>query len=127
MEVVLDIRLISFVNNIDENYKMIAFGDNEEEKKTENYVILQRANTFDEQDKKLGMDSYYIEYNDQSNSGYGVCQEISLKGNLINIKFTTKNKKDIKNIFLRLDKVKYKKEELIEYLKFILGKVLIII
>jgi hypothetical protein len=127
MEVILDIRLISFVNNIDENYKMIAFGDNEEEEKIENYVILQRANTFDEQDKKLGMDSYYIEYNDQSNSGYGVCEQISLDENLINIKFSTKNEKDIKNIFLRLDKAKYKKEELIEYLKFILEKALIII
>ena len=127
MEVILDIRLISFVNNIDENHKMIAFGDNEEEEKIENYVILQRANTFDEQDKKLGMDSYYIEYNDQSNSGYGICEQISLNKNLINIKFSTKNEKDLKNIFLRLDKAQYKKEELIEYLKIILEKTLIII
>jgi hypothetical protein len=126
MEVVLDIQIINFIDNIEENYKMIAFGDNREEEKIENYVILQRANTFDEQDIKLGMDSYYIEYNDQSNSGYGICEQISIDENLINIEFPAKSEKDIKNIFLKLDKAKYKKEELIEYLKSILGKTLII-
>jgi hypothetical protein len=73
MKIELEIKTINISDNIDDDYKMISFGDNEIEENIENYVIIQRANTFDSQDEKLGMNNYYIEYNDQSNSGYGAC------------------------------------------------------
>jgi hypothetical protein len=34
---------------------------------------------FDRQDVELGMDTYYFEYSDQSNSGYGVCKDVRLE------------------------------------------------
>ena len=53
------------------NSYLVGFADDKNEPKE--YVIVERALEFDEQDIKLGMDSYYFEYSDQSNSGYGLC------------------------------------------------------
>ena len=50
------------------NSYLVGFADDKNEPKE--YVIVERALEFDEQDIKLGMDSYYFEYSDQSNSGY---------------------------------------------------------
>lgn len=48
------------------NSYLVGFADDKNEPKE--YVIVERALEFDEQDIKLGMDSYYFEYSDQSNS-----------------------------------------------------------
>lgn len=56
------------------NSYLVGFADDKNEPKE--YVIVERALEFDEQDIKLGMDSYYFEYSDQSNSGYGLCDKV---------------------------------------------------
>jgi len=121
MKIELEIKTINISDNIDDGYKMISFGDNEIEENIENYVIIQRANTFDSQDEKLGMNNYYIEYNDQSNSGYGVCEKIVLDNNMLDFIFPVKKEIDISEIILKLDLKKYDKEKLINYLQIILG------
>ena len=70
------------------NSYLVGFADDKNEPKE--YVIIERALEFDEQDIKLGMDSYYFEYSDQSNSGYGLCDKVILRQN--EIVFSAKHK-----------------------------------
>lgn len=70
------------------NSYLVGFADDKNEPKE--YVIVERALKFDEQDIKLGMDSYYFEYSDQSNSGYGLCDKVILRQN--EIVFSAKHK-----------------------------------
>ena len=70
------------------NSYLVGFADDKNEPKE--YVIVERALEFDEQDIKLGMDSYYFEYSDQSNSGYGLCSKVILRQN--EIVFSAKHK-----------------------------------
>lgn len=70
------------------NSYLVGFSDDKNEPKE--YVIVERALEFDEQDIKLGMDSYYFEYSDQSNSGYGLCDKVILRQN--EIVFSAKHK-----------------------------------
>ena len=70
------------------NSYLVGFADDKNEPKE--YVIVERAFEFDEQDIKLGMDSYYFEYSDQSNSGYGLCDKVILRQN--EIVFSAKHK-----------------------------------
>ena len=72
---------ITYEINTEENYYMIGFSDNGDE--PEQYVILQRAITFDAQDIELGMNNYYFEYSDQSNSGYGVCENVNMENDKV--------------------------------------------
>lgn len=61
----------------DDNSFLIGFADDGTDP-TE-YVIVEKAFEFDEQDIELGMDTYYFEYADQSNSGYGLCEKVFLR------------------------------------------------
>ena len=70
------------------NSYLVGFAYDKNEPKE--YVIVERALEFDEQDIKLGMDSYYFEYSDQSNSGYGLCDKVILRQN--EIVFSAKHK-----------------------------------
>ena len=70
------------------NSYLVGFADDKNEPKE--YVSVERALEFDEQDIKLGMDSYYFEYSDQSNSGYGLCDKVILRQN--EIVFSAKHK-----------------------------------
>ena len=70
------------------NSYLVGFADDKNEPKE--YVIVERALEFDEQDIKLGMDSYYFEYSDQTNSGYGLCDKVILRQN--EIVFSAKHK-----------------------------------
>lgn len=70
------------------NSYLVGFADDKNEPKE--YVIVERALEFDVQDIKLGMDSYYFEYSDQSNSGYGLCDKVILRQN--EIVFSAKHK-----------------------------------
>lgn len=70
------------------NSYLVGFADDKNEPKE--YVIVERVLEFDEQDIKLGMDSYYFEYSDQSNSGYGLCDKVILRQN--EIVFSAKHK-----------------------------------
>lgn len=65
----------------EDNSYLVGYADDKND--TEEYVIFERALEFDEQDISLGMNSYYIEYADQSNSGYDICNNVILRQNKI--------------------------------------------
>lgn len=107
------------------NSYLVGFADDKNEPKE--YVIVERALEFDEQDIKLGMDSYYFEYSDQSNSGYGLCSKVILRQN--EIVFSAKHKcmDDITSITVSYDENII--EDVNEYRKMlsnIFGDILII-
>jgi hypothetical protein len=51
------------------DFFLVAFADDKSD--THEYLVLQRAHEFDDQDTRLGMDDVYIERNDQSRGAYG--------------------------------------------------------
>ncbi|HRH42049.1 MAG TPA: Imm10 family immunity protein [Pyrinomonadaceae bacterium] len=52
----------------------------------ENYLMIQQSiDGYDEQDEKLGMNSYHIERDDQSFGGYGGVKQIHLQRNTIEV------------------------------------------
>lgn len=80
----------------EDNSYLVGFADDKNEPKE--YVIIERALEFDEQDIKLGMDSYYFEYSDQSNSGYGLCDQVVLHQNEIIFAIKDKYMGDITSV-----------------------------
>ncbi len=109
----------------EDNSFLIGFADDKNE--PNEYVIVERALEFDEQDIKLGMDSYYFEYSDQSNSGYGLCSKVVLRQNGIVFSIKHKRMDDITSII-----VSYKEhinEDIKEYRKIlsnIFGDILVV-
>ena len=94
---------IVFENHSDENYLLVGFsnnGDNPTE-----YIILQKALSFDEQDKKLGMDTYYLEYyfGEDTLAGYGICKKIITLVKEIIFKFKS-NKLNIECLKIDIEK-----------------------
>ena len=81
MKIKFTANKIAYESNVGENYNMIGFSDNGDD--PNQYVIIQKAIAFDPQDIELGMDSYYFEYIDQSNSGYDICRNASANKNSI--------------------------------------------
>ena len=109
----------------EDNSFLICFADDKNE--PNEYVIVERALEFDEQDIKLGMDSYYFEYSDQSNSGYDLCSKVALHQNEIVFSIKHKCINDITSIT-----VSYKEnviEDIKEYRKMlsnIFGDILVV-
>ena len=96
MEIKFIANKITCEINTDENYYMIGFSDNGDE--PNQYVILQRAIIFDEQDIELGMNTYYFEYSDQSNSGYGICENVEIENGRVLFKLNKNEFNDIEFI-----------------------------
>jgi hypothetical protein len=107
MNVIFEANKITYETNIEDNYYMIGFSDNGDA--PDKYVIIERAMAFDEQDIELGMGTYYFEYSDQSNSGYGICENVKIETN--KVLFDLKE-----NTFDNIEKIEvtFEKEKLIE-------------
>ena len=60
----------------DDDFHLVGFADSEAD--TVNYLMLQRARRFDEQDVALGLDTYHVEWCGQSRSVYGGVIRFSL-------------------------------------------------
>ncbi|TDP71792.1 immunity protein 10 of polymorphic toxin system [Bradymonas sediminis] len=103
---------------------MLFLGDHEDERHIENYLILQRAYDFDDQDRRLGMDSYYIEYNGPENAGYGVCERVVFDGRVLNFEFPSTTESEIESIVLTLGPKNYDEARLRSFLESILGDTL---
>lgn len=57
---------------------MIGFSDDEHE--PSQFVLLQKAKEYDEQDKRLGMDKIHIQVEDESRALYGGIRLVSKEG-----------------------------------------------
>jgi hypothetical protein len=55
--------------NTEDDPLLIGFADNESNPKQ--YLLLQRGRSFDQQDRSLGQDTYYVEISGQDSSFYG--------------------------------------------------------
>jgi hypothetical protein len=63
----------------------VGFADREFD--TEDYLMLQRAHKFDEQDERLGTADIYVERNDQANSMYGGVKRFELLPGRVRVLF----------------------------------------
>jgi hypothetical protein len=72
------------VENTD-SYLQVGFADREFE--TAEYLMLQRAQKVDEQDKRLGLAGVYVERNDQAISMYGGIERFELLPGRVRVLF----------------------------------------
>ena len=64
--------IVWFANIVDQHHKRRRRMNQHE------YLMIQDSLNYDEQDVELGMDTYYLEVNDQSKGGYGGIDRIEL-------------------------------------------------
>jgi len=67
------------------------------------YFMIQDSEEYDMQDKQLGIDTYYIEKNDQSIGGYGGIKELTLDMNRIRIDLDKKGIENLKETKIEIE------------------------
>lgn len=72
------------VDDSNENFILVGFAD-KQDGHYQNVLQFQRSYEFDEQDVALGMNSVYIERNDQSQSGYGGVERVELHADRLRV------------------------------------------
>ena len=82
----------------DEFSRIVGFADRQFD--TKRYLQFQLSDEGDEHDEALGLNTYYVEKDDQSNSCYGGIESIDLHTNTIRIKLN-----DVGSQRLDLDRV----------------------
>ena len=89
----------NFVAIIDDDHsKIVGFADRQFN--TKRYLQFQLSLRSDAQDQALGLDTYYVEKDDQSNSCYGGIQSVDLHANMITLRLD-----DLGSQRLDMDKV----------------------
>ncbi|MDF9302588.1 Imm10 family immunity protein [Tritonibacter mobilis] len=69
------------------DFEMVAFGAASDG--TNDYVLLQMADEFDDQDRSAGMDGIYLEINDQAHSDYKAVSRVEVFLNVVIIHFAS--------------------------------------
>jgi hypothetical protein len=70
----------------DENDVLIVgFADLQDDGETNHYFMIQHTDEYDKQDAELGMDTYYIERDDQGYSTYGGIRQIRLSPSQVTV------------------------------------------
>lgn len=85
----------SHVFNEDDGY-MVTLGFADDEFEPSQFVIIQRAHEYDDQDIKLGMDKLHIQVEDQSRTQYGGVSSIDVMDGYLLIKLDDKAKASLK-------------------------------
>lgn len=84
---------------VDDDYsRIVGFADRQFD--TKQYLQFQLSRMSDAQDQALGLDTYYVEKDDQSNSCYGGIESFDLHANMITLRLD-----DVGSQRLDLDKV----------------------
>jgi len=68
----------------------------------ENYLMIQYQDEYDDQEVKLGMNTYHIERDDQSFGGYGGVKNWALKEGLLTIELNPKGQENLKTELLEI-------------------------
>jgi Immunity protein 10 len=97
--------------------------------KEDNYLMIQQSlDEYDEQDIRLGMNTYHIERDDQSFGGYGGVEKINLSRNAIEVKLDKTGRENLQcdgvEIDFETDDENY--EILTEKLKYIFSDLLVV-
>src|SRR5690349_9553847 len=90
----------------------------------ENYLMIQQSlDEYDEQDIRLGMNTYHIERDDQSYGGYGGVERIKLEPGSIEVELNETGRKNLQCEGVRVDFETDPEnfEHLVEKLRFIFG------
>ena len=80
----MNFRAKIWTYNKDDGIAILGFLSEKEDQ----YVVIQNAEQYDEQDRKLGMDSHYLEINDQGLGVYNVIESVKADNNRIRIQLT---------------------------------------
>ena len=91
-----------FVGYDENDVLIIGFSENSTEHEKPIYFMLQDSKEYGDQDKQLGMDTYYIEKNDQSMGGYGGIAEVYLERNRIKIELDKNGIDNVKENFVEI-------------------------
>jgi len=83
-------KLVASHVAVDTENGLYVIGFYEQEDGGGKYLLLQRANRFDEQDRALGMDKAHVQLSDESRSCYGGISEISVSHDGIRFSFDEK-------------------------------------
>lgn len=70
----------------EDEVQILGFADDGQQ--PEHYLLLQRADCFDEQDRQLGMDTYYVELGGQGVAGYGGIERLQLAPGRLTLHFS---------------------------------------
>lgn len=114
----MHITFVSFEDNEVDNYKMIALADDPDN--PSDYLIIQRAISFEDQDFELGMDGHYFELNGRELSGYKICEKAVLSDGQLKLILHPERKKFPSEVILDLRDADLDIENLRELLTFIL-------
>ena len=76
-----------------EDFWLVGFAD--EPYNTREYLTLQRSYEDDEQDVRLGMNTYYVERNGQGQSCYGGIERFEFHRDRIKVKFNDSGRRDL--------------------------------
>jgi len=76
--------------SIEDKDEYLLIGLVDDEFAAGDYLMLQRAYEFDEQDRRLGMDNVYIERNDQGYSSYGGIERFELFPSRVQVRFDSR-------------------------------------
>jgi len=98
----------------EEDYYMVGFADDEYE--YQNYIVMQRAFEFDEQDLASGMDGEYLEINEES--GYKICKKAVLESKLFSMEYEMKH--TLHTVEVLLDEINID-GVFVDYLREVLG------
>jgi len=83
------------VFNEDDGYTIII-GFTDDELEPSQFIIIQKAHEYDEQDIKLGMDKIHIQVEDQSRAKYGGISAFNLADNCLFIELDDEAKSSLK-------------------------------
>ena len=101
MNIEFDADKITYKIDSEDECYMIGFSDNGDE--PDQYVIVQRSINFDEKDVEQGMNTYYFEYSDQANSGYGICKNVELRNNEVVFELADRKLNSITSIKISIE------------------------
>jgi len=92
-----------FADYDENNVLIIGFSGAENDLGESIYFMIQDSEEYDTQDQQLGMDTYYIEKNDQSIGGYGGIKELILDKNRIRIHLDKKGVENLKETKIEIE------------------------
>lgn len=100
----LKITAFYFENNISENYKMLSFCDQELD--PTNYLILQNAYEYDEQDISLDMNGVYTESSIEGLCGYKLILSFDVYEDRVLFHIDQSKLKNLSSVTLLIDQKK---------------------
>jgi len=111
----------SYISSEDDGYVMIiAFGDDKFD--PSRFFMIQGSHEYDEQDRKLGMDTVYLEMSDNLQPGYGYIDSFILNEDRLSIRLKRETSEKLgvdEEVLIKLMGDETQKTEAISMLKYI--------